>query len=61
MTTQNEPPLLLVKLPHGGFVVKKFDVYNNNSGLLFAGSLSDCLSFIERFFNNVVYIEEEEK
>lgn len=61
MTTQNESPLLIIKLPHGGFVVKKIDVYNNYSGLLFAGSLSDCLSFIERFFNDVVYVEKEEK
>lgn len=61
MTTQNDTPLLIIKLPHGGFVVKEFDVYNNISGLLFAGSLSDCLSFIEKFFNDVVYIEEEEK
>lgn len=57
MTTQNNTPLLIIKLPHGGFVVKEFDVYNNISGLLFAGSLFDCLSFIEKFFNGVVCVK----
>ena len=41
--------LLLVQLELGGYVVKEHDVPNNKTAILFAGSLNDCLEFLEDY------------
>ena len=41
--------LLLVQLELGGYVVKEHDVHNNQTAILFAGSLNDCLEFLEDY------------
>ena len=41
--------LLLVQLELGGYVVKEHDVPNNQTAILFAGSLNDCLEFLEDY------------
>ena len=40
---------ILVKLELGGYVVKEHDVPNNKTAILFAGSLNDCLEFLEDY------------
>ena len=40
---------ILVKLELGGYVVKEHDVPNNKTAILFAGSLADCLIFLEEY------------
>ena len=40
---------ILVKLELGGYIVKEHDVYNNQTAILFAGSLNDCLEFLEDY------------
>ena len=40
---------ILVKLELGGYVVKEHDVHNNQTAILFAGNLSDCLEFLEDY------------
>jgi hypothetical protein len=40
---------ILVKLELGGYIVKEHDVYNNQTAILFAGSLGDCLVFLEEY------------
>ena len=41
--------VMLVRLELGGDVVKEHDVYNNQTAILFAGSLNDCLEFLEDY------------
>ena len=41
--------VMLVQLELGGYVVKEHDVYNNQTAILFAGSLDDCLVFLEKY------------
>jgi len=40
---------ILVKLELGGYIVTEHDVYNNKTAILFAGSLNDCLEFLEDY------------
>ena len=41
--------VMLVQLELGGYVVKEHDVHNNQTAILFAGSLNDCLEFLEDY------------
>ena len=41
--------VMLVQLELGGYVVKEHDVPNNKTAILFAGSLADCLEFLEDY------------
>lgn len=41
--------VMLVQLELGGYIVKEHDVYNNQTAILFAGSLNDCLEFLEEY------------
>lgn len=45
-------PIILIPLPHGGYVVKNHDVCGNDASLLFAGNLSQCLSFIAEWLGD---------
>lgn len=45
--------LILIKLEHGGYLVKNHDVYNGDTQILFAGSLPDCLVFMEDFMGGL--------
>jgi hypothetical protein len=44
--------VLLIKLEHGGYVVKEHDVYNLLQRLLFAGTLEECLGFLQKWMEN---------
>ena len=41
--------LMLVQLELGGYIVKQHNIYDHKSEILFAGSLSDCLKFLEQY------------
>jgi len=41
--------VMLVQLNLGGYIVKEHDVYNNQTAILFAGSLTDCLVFLKEY------------
>ena len=41
--------VLLMRLEHGGYVVKEHDIYNLKQRLLFAGSLEECLEFMQKW------------
>ena len=41
--------LMLVQLELGGYIVKQHNIYDYKSEILFAGSLSDCLKFLEQY------------
>lgn len=41
--------IIIIKLLYGGYVVKNHDVMNNNTDMLFSGSLEDCLSFLKEY------------
>jgi len=40
---------MLVKLELGGYIVKQHNVYDYKTAILFAGSLADCLIFLEEY------------
>ena len=40
---------ILVKLELGGYIVKEHDVQKYKTEILFAGSLNDCLVFLEKY------------
>jgi hypothetical protein len=42
--------IIIIKLEHGGFVVKEHDFANGYHSLLFAGSLDDCLNFMRKWW-----------
>ena len=44
-------PIILIPLPHGGYVVKNHDVCRHETELLFAGNLSQCLAFIAEWLS----------
>jgi hypothetical protein len=44
-----EKAVLLIKLEHGGYVVKQHDPLESVTPLLFAGTLNGCLRFLERW------------
>ena len=44
--------LIIIQLPHGGYVVKDHDPMNNKTGLLFAGSLDDCMVFMHDYLTH---------
>lgn len=41
--------VIIVAMPNGGYVVKEHDPMNYNTGLLFAGSLGDCIEFARKY------------
>ena len=41
--------IMLVQLELGGYIVKEHDVYNNQTAILFAGNLADCLVFLKDY------------
>ena len=41
--------LMLVQLELGGYIVKQHNIYDYKNEILFAGSLSDCLKFLEQY------------
>lgn len=41
--------VMLIQLELGGYIVKEHDVYNNQTAILFAKSLGDCLVFLEEY------------
>ena len=44
--------VLLMRLEHGGYVVKQHDIYNLKQRLLFAGSLEECLRFLQKWMEH---------
>ena len=44
--------VLLMRLEHGGYVVKEHDVYNLLHQFLFAGSLEECLGFLQKWMEH---------
>ena len=44
--------VLLMRLEHGGYVVKEHDIYNLKQRLLFAGSLEECLGFLQKWMES---------
>jgi hypothetical protein len=54
-------PIIILGLPHGGFLVKNHDIYNNCTALLFAGSLSECLAFIAKWLGERSALDEQDK
>lgn len=45
--------VLLMRLEHGGYVVKEHDVYNLQTQLLFAGTLDECLGFLQKWMEDI--------
>jgi hypothetical protein len=44
-----EKAIMLIKLEHGGYVVKQHDPFKSVTPLLFAGTLNECLGFLQRW------------
>jgi hypothetical protein len=42
--------LIIFRCKHGGYIVKKHDVINNDTAMLFAGTLDDCFDFVCSWF-----------
>jgi len=38
--------ILIVRAKHGGYIVKKHDVVNNDTSILFAGTIDEVATFI---------------
>lgn len=44
-----EKAVMLIKLEHGGYVVKQHDPFKSVTPLLFAGTLNECLGFLGKW------------
>ena len=43
-------PVIIVPCQYGGYIVKKHAVYDNDTRVLFAGALRDCVDFVRGWF-----------
>ena len=45
-----ETSIVIMQCRHGGYIVKEYNVFSNHTPILFAGSLEDCLAFMQGWF-----------